>query len=118
MVRSGVELLAKASELSFALKSIQLGLRHDWLRVPVLESRHDGIILLVRVYGAGIRVIIVLNWGVGIESSLCSIVRKGGTGLRSMWMTYFADELGSSFDMQLAACHMVGIVLQRPAWLP
>lgn len=83
VVSSGVELLAQASELSLALESVQLRLRDNRLRIPVLEGGHDCVILLVRVHRAGIGVIIVLDRGVGIESGLCCIVRDGGGKFRN-----------------------------------
>lgn len=80
VVSGGIELLTQASELSLALECVQLGLRNDGLRIPVLKGRHDCIILFVRVHRAGVRVIVVLDRSIGIESGLCKIISRRYTG--------------------------------------
>lgn len=82
MVGGGVELLAQTSELRLAFESVELGLRNDGLRIPVLKGGHDCIILLVRVHRASVRVIVVLDRGIGIESGLCDIIREKSWNLR------------------------------------
>lgn len=85
VVGSGIDLLTQAGELGLALEEVQLGLGNNRLRVPALEGGHDCVVLLIRVHGAG-GVVVVLNRGVGIESSLCDIIsgvmtKKGWNGL-------------------------------------
>lgn len=76
VVGSGVELLAQAGELGLTLEEVELGLGDDGLRVPGLEGGHDCVILLVRIHRAGVGIIVILDRGVGVESSLCDIISE------------------------------------------
>lgn len=70
IVGGGCQLLLQPVDLVLAPDGIEYRLRHDRLWVPFGEGGHDSRRLFVTVDGAGIGVVVFLDGGVGIESSL------------------------------------------------
>lgn len=70
IVGGGCQLLLQPVDLILAPDGVEYRLGHDRLWVPFGESGHDSRRLLVTVNRASVGVVIFLDRGVGIESSL------------------------------------------------
>lgn len=70
IVRGGCQLLLQPVDLVFTPDGIEHRLGHNRLWVPFGESGHDGRRLFITVDRASIGVVVFLDRGVGIESSL------------------------------------------------
>lgn len=70
IVRGGCQLLLQPVDLIFAPDGIEHRLRHNRLWTPFGESGHDSRCLFVAVDRASVGVVVFLDRGVGVESSL------------------------------------------------
>lgn len=68
-----LELLVEACQLVLSLDWDKNRLRHNWLRIPMRESTHDGRCFFVAVNCSTIEIILIFQRRIGVDGGFCTV---------------------------------------------